>query len=592
MSGKGRSTINANSDAVRCDKESTDVQCFCCGVSFVVGLAEESLELVKACSNVKFVCDGCLKSPSLEDQVIKSDKIGNAEICDKIDSLSKEIRLKIDAIKKKFEENESKMTTLDIPESKLCNKILRLKNEMSRSFASVVKELIFKNIVKMRSVGDGLTRVGLSHDLTVEQRTELKKFLDDARRMEKIQRRNFNLGLLNIRSIAPNVDGVYGLISDGLDVLVLTETWHGLAGNNSVNIAKPPGYSYVDFVTQHDPAHGGGTLDLVVSSADFPIISTTVFFHGVFSDHSLILIKAAIAKPRRITAKRFVRSWKKVDEDRFVEAVLNSPLSGSCRSNDVDGEIKIFNDELKSIIDRLVPKRVILDREDELKSVIFSSPTKTSSLDFMPTHFFKKYLDLFICFLTSFTNLCLKCPVCFNHYGSTLGGKLCRHRGKVKGQECSGFRKKVGPPGAGPVLPLAAAPDSSLSCPHSCYCALIVSIILNHISTIPIGGSTPYHFEVNRRTCPQLRVFPALGLTSGCVSPSEVLKAVKLFKNGFSGGLDDQRSQHLKDLFFGPLPIDYTMNFLTQFINLILSRACPFSAKRHLQNVTIILYFK
>ncbi|ESN97296.1 hypothetical protein HELRODRAFT_184428 [Helobdella robusta] len=126
MSGKGRSTRNANSDAVRCDKESTDVQCFRCGVSFAVGLTKESLELVKACSNVKFVCDGCLKSPSLEDQVIKSVKSGNAQICDKIDSLRKKIRLKIDAIKVKLEENKSKMSTLDIPESKLCNEILSL----------------------------------------------------------------------------------------------------------------------------------------------------------------------------------------------------------------------------------------------------------------------------------------------------------------------------------------------------------------------------------------------------------------------------------------------------------------------------------
>ncbi|ESN96708.1 hypothetical protein HELRODRAFT_163804 [Helobdella robusta] len=68
---------------------------------------------------------------------------------------------------------------------------------------------------------------------------------------------NFNLGLLNVRSIARNVDGIYGLICDGLDVLVLTETWHGLPGNNSVSAAMPPGYCYVDFVRQHDPGHGG-----------------------------------------------------------------------------------------------------------------------------------------------------------------------------------------------------------------------------------------------------------------------------------------------------------------------------------------------
>ncbi|ESN95666.1 hypothetical protein HELRODRAFT_179136 [Helobdella robusta] len=48
------------------------------------------------------------------------------------------------------------------------------------------------------------------------------------------------------------------------------------------------------------------------------------------------------------------------------------------------------------------------------------------------------------------------------------------------------------------------------------------------------------------------RVFPALAPTAGCVSPAEVLRAVKSFKNGSSGGLDGLRPQHLKDVFSGP----------------------------------------
>ncbi|ESO12279.1 hypothetical protein HELRODRAFT_158761 [Helobdella robusta] len=42
-----------------------------------------------------------------------------------------------------------------------------------------------------------------------------------------------------------------------MDVLVLVETWHGLAGDVAVGLAKPPGFSFVDFVRPHDPAHGG-----------------------------------------------------------------------------------------------------------------------------------------------------------------------------------------------------------------------------------------------------------------------------------------------------------------------------------------------
>ncbi|ESO08969.1 hypothetical protein HELRODRAFT_168892 [Helobdella robusta] len=57
------------------------------------------------------------------------------------------------------------------------------------------------------------------------------------------------------------------------------------------------------------------------------------------------------------------------------------------------------------------------------------------------------------------------CPVCFNPYRSTPDGKLCRHGGKVKGQECSGSRKKVDPLGARAASPLGAAPDPKSGLP-------------------------------------------------------------------------------------------------------------------------------
>ncbi|ESO10233.1 hypothetical protein HELRODRAFT_168119 [Helobdella robusta] len=69
---------------------------------------------------------------------------------------------------------------------------------------------------------------------------------------------NFNdgkicLGLLNIRSIVSKSSDVYELLVDGLDVLVLTETWHGHQNDISVKSAMPDGYSYVDYIRKHDP---------------------------------------------------------------------------------------------------------------------------------------------------------------------------------------------------------------------------------------------------------------------------------------------------------------------------------------------------
>ena len=70
---------------------------------------------------------------------------------------------------------------------------------------------------------------------------------------------NFNvrLGLLNIRSIVSKYDRIYEIIHDGLDLLILTETWHRSHDEISVRWAMPPYYNFIDFVRPHDPHHGG-----------------------------------------------------------------------------------------------------------------------------------------------------------------------------------------------------------------------------------------------------------------------------------------------------------------------------------------------
>ncbi|ESN95404.1 hypothetical protein HELRODRAFT_179478 [Helobdella robusta] len=286
-----------------------------------------------------------------------------------------------------------------------------------------------------------------------------------------------------------------------------------------------------------------------------------------------------------------------------------------------------------------------------------------------------------------------QCPVCFNHYRSTPDGKLCRHGGKVKGQECSGFRKKFDPSGARAASPLDAAPDpkprlstrstaasvsgdpldldysgvfekltAALKCvpvydhiPKPCrekfahdlnalltavcndpgdpadwvrlHCFVpyvlqktsrerrqvnqgnLVNKRLSEYSTIGLetlvlcfdgfnnaksqkhnpdrwinavsfcieqgnlssavrlvcspeglAESSSATFDKLCSIHPKIpvdrRFFPALAPTVGCVSPAEVLRAVKSFKNDSSGGLDGLRPQHLKDVFSGPLRPD------------------------------------
>ena len=73
----------------------------------------------------------------------------------------------------------------------------------------------------------------------------------------KVLRNNISLGLLNVRSLTPRVDNVHELISEGFDIFVATETWHGSSDDICIKLAKPPGYCFVDYLRPGDTRHGG-----------------------------------------------------------------------------------------------------------------------------------------------------------------------------------------------------------------------------------------------------------------------------------------------------------------------------------------------
>ncbi|ESN96670.1 hypothetical protein HELRODRAFT_163765 [Helobdella robusta] len=52
------------------------------------------------------------------------------------------------------------------------------------------------------------------------------------------EERSVVLGVLNIRSIITKFSSIYGLIHEGLDIFVLTESWHGSADNISIGYKK------------------------------------------------------------------------------------------------------------------------------------------------------------------------------------------------------------------------------------------------------------------------------------------------------------------------------------------------------------------
>ncbi|ESN92926.1 hypothetical protein HELRODRAFT_165062 [Helobdella robusta] len=154
------------------------------------------------------------------------------------------------------------------------------------------------------------------------------------------EERSVVLGVLNIKSIITKFSSIYGLIHEGLDIFVLTESWHGLADNISIGLSMPPGYQFVDRLRSHVPHHGecvaiissrillagdfnipmersnnpnvvnlreifemfqlinhidepthtpGETLDLIVTSHNIAVTEAKVYPSEIYSDHGLVL---------------------------------------------------------------------------------------------------------------------------------------------------------------------------------------------------------------------------------------------------------------------------------------------------------------
>ncbi|ESN94478.1 hypothetical protein HELRODRAFT_164331 [Helobdella robusta] len=255
-----------------------------------------------------------------------------------------------------------------------------------------------------------------------------------------------------------------------------------------------------------------------------------------------------------------------------------------------------------------------------------------------------------------------KCTFCFNHYKLRPDGKLHRHGGKEKGQECPGSMKAIDQPSAGSTGPSGLAPraapvnegreaartsasvteapmgtDFNASfdrltaalrktpvidhVPKPCR-EKVIKKLMSLMAAICNKPCDPTHWyrlhcffsyilkkparggrRFNQGNHPQKNnpnswIQTAIarieqGNLSAAVrlvcspeglaedSPETlVLSALKSFRNGSSGGLDCLRPQHIKDLISGPLPIDEFVSSLTQFINIILSGACPSAASR------------
>ncbi|ESO09625.1 hypothetical protein HELRODRAFT_184015 [Helobdella robusta] len=191
-----------------------------------------------------------------------------------------------------------------------------------------------------------------------------------------------NLELLNIRSIRSKYDIIRDLLSNDLDICVLTETWHGSSEDISVKLAMPYGFSFMDYLRPHDPNHGG----------------IIVYFKNVFKfiDRVLYQLLLHFLMSLHHSWNRF-RYWRTMSFLRGFECSFGKDELNS------DDFAQFFKDKVDNILETSIKEPIVLNNrmsecaelslfqccssDDEIRQVILNSPTKSCPLDDLPTKF-------------------------------------------------------------------------------------------------------------------------------------------------------------------------------------------------------------
>ena len=160
-------------------------------------------------------------------------------------------------------------------------------------------------------------------------------------------------------------------LSDVLDRVATFVDPVFVVGDVNVRLDRPTDHDAIRFVDVLD-SHGlvscmsttthnrGGTLDVVAVRGDLPQPHVDVLDIGL-SDHRLLQWPASLARPCPVYTTVTSRPWRKLDAASFRDAVSSSSL---CRpdywaSLDLDDQARLYDTEMTTIADRLVPARSV-----------------------------------------------------------------------------------------------------------------------------------------------------------------------------------------------------------------------------------------
>ena len=130
-------------------------------------------------------------------------------------------------------------------------------------------------------------------------------------------------------------------------------------------LADPDAVRFADLLQSFDMVQhvvgptqkSGGTLDHVITFADYVIDTPVVDPPGVLSDHSLVVSCLPFARHVAPPTNRRVRSWRMVDLSSFRDAITNSPLGHLPPTSAGSSELfDIYCTELRRIADLFAPE--------------------------------------------------------------------------------------------------------------------------------------------------------------------------------------------------------------------------------------------
>ena len=111
-------------------------------------------------------------------------------------------------------------------------------------------------------------------------------------------------------------------------------------------------HGFIQCVNQ--PTHEkGGILDAVAIRSTSPVLAIEIIDTGL-SDHFLIRWSSSMTRPPPIYKTSQRRSWKSFNLDEFIVKLQNSSLTSGV-VQDLDDAVAIYNTELFTILDRLLP---------------------------------------------------------------------------------------------------------------------------------------------------------------------------------------------------------------------------------------------